>query len=463
MHRSNLLGLLLAAFAFFFATVAVPGAAHAKDNKSIVVHVEGPDAEGIREALVSSMPEGLTVVDQGKAKGVLSKGGKLPFGKTLDDGKKRGKLFDKLKKAGEAAKVDAFLVAHSRKDKGGTKVHVWLLESDSDLVALDQDVAVKKKDPAGKAVAAAAASALKQLAPAPEPEPKAKPSDDSPKTAAKDEASDETPKKGDDEKEDDKEKGKDKDADKGEPSAAGARKKHDPAHSLFEVALGADFGTRRLSFDLRQTGNIRGYSVSGAPGVFVGGELYPLAGGSGFLRDIGLTLFYAQALGLKSAPAGGDKLATTWSRWDVGVRARIRTGGDGSPIVGVGGGYGSETFTIDATGTLAEQSPIVAYKFLRVGLDVRIPVGALAFLGGASFLAPSTAGELGDRFTGTKLSGFDAFLGAAYMISPGIEARLLGRYRHFSYAFSPNPGDRYIAAGASDTLASVMLGVAYVF
>ncbi|GAC1538705.1 MAG: hypothetical protein NVS3B10_03280 [Polyangiales bacterium] len=41
--------------------------------------------------------------------------------------------------------------------------------------------------------------------------------------------------------------------------------------------------------------------------------------------------------------------------------------------------------------------------------------------------------------------------------------RLLGRYRHFSYAFSPNPGDRYIAAGASDTLASVMLGVAYVF
>jgi opacity protein-like surface antigen len=215
---------------------------------------------------------------------------------------------------------------------------------------------------------------------------------------------------------------------------------------------------RKLSFNDATTTAARGYDVTGAPGFFVAGELYPLAGGKGVLRDIGVTASYAQTIGLKSAPEGGDKVDTTWNRWYLGLRVRIRTGGEKSPIVYLGAGYGGEKFDIAAEGALAAVAPNVAYTFLRFGLDARLPIGPAAILGGAALRLVQGAGDIADRFNDAKASSFDVHLGLAYTVTEGIEARLIGRLARYSYTFSDAK-----ASGAGDTMASLMVGVAYVF
>ena len=443
--RTRLISVLAAVFSFAFVVLLSPLAR--ADNKTLVVWVEGPDADRIRNMIADDAPEGVTVMDADVAKGALTKaGGKPPLQKTLDNAKNRQKLFDKLKKGAGAAKVDAFLFGSSKKAKGGTTVHLWLLTSDGE-VSLDQDVALskKKKDKDvedAKLLGDAVNEPLKAIAPPPPPPPEPEPAPAEETKPAEEEKKDE-----------------------GEEEEPGeARKKHDVAHSFFEIGGGADIGIRKLSFDNRLTNNIRGYSVTGAPGVFIAGEIYPGANGKGVLRDIGIIFDYAQALGLKSAPSGGDKLDTTWNRWEIGLRARIRTGGETSPIVGVDVAYGAENFSISTDDpVLSAQSPSAAYRFVRLGLDARIPFGVAAIFGGADFLVVNSAGDVSDRFTGTKMSGLAAHIGLGFTVMEGLEARLMARITHFGYAFNSNPGDTYIADGASDTLTSIMIGAAYVF
>jgi hypothetical protein len=325
-----------------------------------------------------------------------------------------------------------------------------LLETDSDLVALDKEITIpakgkKKADDYEKEratlVADAVAEPLGKLVPEPEPEPVAK--EEEPVAKTEPETKDEKPE---------------------EPK--GPRPKNDPAHSLFEIGAGIDVGFRSLTFDKTPGSTVRGYSVGGTPGIAVAAEVYPLAGSMNALGDIGITVMYARALALQSAPAGGEKLATTWSRWDVGLRYRIRTG-DKLPIIGLGVGLGNETFSIDAAGSkVAGEDPSVAYRFVRAGVDLRVPLGGFSLLGGANFLAVSAGGDVADRFFETKLSGFDFFLGAGYMIIPGLEARILGRYRHFSYTFGTDPAGtppNRAATAASESLSGLLIGAAYVF
>lgn len=459
--------VLLVALAVAFVALLTAVKGEAKEDKSIVVWVEGPDADRIRNMLSDDVPQGLIVVDADQAKALLSKAGaKPPIHKTLDDGKKRNKFFDKLKKAQSGSKISAVLLGSSKK---GGKVHLWLVTSDG--VGLDKDVALskKKKDKDAedaKILGDAVSDSLKSLAPPPEPEPTPEPTP----TAAEEKSTAAAEGESEEKKIDEGEE---------EPSTpAGARKKHDPARSLFEVAGGADIGIRKLSFDNRQTANIRGYNVTGAPGIFVAAEVYPLAGGKGIARDIGLIVDYAQAIGLKSAPSGGDKLDTTWNRWEIGVRARFRLGDDPAPMIGAVLAYGHEAFSIDtADPVLGSQTPSATYKFIRIGVDARVPVGSVALFGGFDFLLPSATscdandtctaatapGDVAGRFRGTKISGLGAHIGFGLTLMEGLEARLAARITHFGYTFSPQTGDTYVADSASDTLTSVMLGVAYVF
>ena len=417
--------------------------------RPIAIYLEGKDAEDIGGDVVQALPEGLKVVNPNDFKDALAAAGqKGPMGKGLDADKSKAKIAEKVRKAAEASKVYATLIVRvTPAPKGQTKVKLVLLETDSDLVALDKEITLPARGKKKQAdwekeradlVADAVKEPLGKLVPEPEPEPVAKEEEPAAKEepAAEEEGKDEKPE-----------------------SPSGPRPKNDPAHSLFEIGAGVDIGFRSLTFDKVPGSTVRGYSVGGTPGVAVAAELYPLAGSMNALGDLGITVLYARALALQSAPAGGDKLATTWSRYDVGLRYRIRTG-DRLPIIGIGVGLGNETFAIDAAGSRVEgQDPSVSYRFIRAGLDLRVPFGGFALFGGGNFLAISAGGDVADRFPGTKLSGFDFFLGAGFMIVPGLEARLAGRYRHVSYTFDTNTQ----ATAASESLSGLTIGAAYVF
>lgn len=454
---------LLAALVRLSSTIAVPlaaglaltlvvddvEAAKPKD-RPVAIYIEGLDAESVGGDVVDALPEGLTMKDPAEYKAELAKAGqKGPLGKGLDSEKQKPKLYEKLRKAASAAGVDAVIIVRTSTAKGQIKAKIVVLETDSDLVALDTDVTLpakgkKKKEDWEKeraaAVAEVVAPVLQKLAPAPEPEPEPKASVEEPPKE---------PEKKDEEPE--------------EPG--GPRPKHEVAHSMVDVGLGIDLGFRSLSFTDKKTNNVRGYSVSGTPGIYLAAEAYPLAGGKGFLKDLGLQLDYAQAIALKSSvssDASGTNLATTWRRWMIALRYRIRTG-EKTPVIGLGVGYGGETFSIDASGVLADQTPSVDYKIVRLGADVRQSFGPFSLLANVAYLVVPSGGPVADRFTGSKLSGAEFGLGAAYMISSGFELRAVGRFRHVGYTFSPNPGDAYVASGASDNLQSLMIGAAYVF
>ena len=59
------------------------------------------------------------------------------------------------------------------------------------------------------------------------------------------------------------------------------------------------------------------------------------------------------------------------------------------------------------------------------------------------------------------MGGVDARVGLAVPLPLGFEARLIASYARYFYAFSPVPGDRYVAGGALDQLATGHLGLAY--
>jgi hypothetical protein len=415
-------------------------------ERRIAIYLEGKDAEDIGGDVVQALPEGLKVTNPNEFKEALAAAGqKGAMGKGLDSDKGKAKIAEKVRKAAEASKVYATIIIRvTPAPKGQTKVKFVLLETDSDLVALDKEITIpakgkKKPEDFEKERAAMVSDAvlesLTKLVPEPEPEPEPK-VEEEPVAKTEPETKDEAPE---------------------EPK--GPRPKNDPAHSLFEIGGGVDIGFRSLGFDKPPGSTVRGYSVGGTPGIAIGAEVYPLAGSMNAMGDLGMTVMYARALALQSAPAGGEKLATTWSRYDIGLRYRIRTG-DKLPIIGVGVGLGNETFAIDAAGSRVEgQDPSVAYKLVRLGLDLRVPLGGFALFGGGNFLSISSGGAVADRFPGTKLSGFDLFLGAGYMIVPGLEARLMGRYRHVSYTFDTNPA----ASAASESLSGLQVGAAYVF
>jgi hypothetical protein len=223
---------------------------------------------------------------------------------------------------------------------------------------------------------------------------------------------------------------------------------------------------RHFAYKDGLTANLRPYDLPAAPLAAAAGALYPFAlTGSAPkpFSDVGVVLGYARAFALQSTSVEtSGKLNTQWSRYYVGGRARIRTGSEGSPIVGLIGAYGGESFTFDAPPN-APPLPSVEYTFVRASGDVRMPFGRAAVVASAGYLFVLSFGDLASRFPRASVGGVEAELGGALTLTTGLEARLTASYRRFFYAMNPTIQDAYIAGGALDELASLQAGVAYVY
>jgi hypothetical protein len=221
-------------------------------------------------------------------------------------------------------------------------------------------------------------------------------------------------------------------------------------------------GSRHFAYVDRLTPTLRPYDLFVAPLVAVSGEVYPFTTAPiPVINGLGATASYARAFGLASEENGGTRVSTSWQTFAVALRERVALGS--AFILGIDAGYGDTRFAFDNPIQPAAQLPSVHYKALRGGLDGRYTHGDLSVRAGAGYLGVLSTGDFAALFPRASLGGIDASLGVADQIAPALELSLDLAYTRFFYDLSPVPGDKYVAGGALDEMATVSLGIAYLF
>lgn len=437
-HAARIGRTILAWIAVLIAIALAPAQAFAAGPaKAIAIYVEGNDADTVRGALLTIVPDRLRIIDPALFSEALAKEGQRgSFGPALIQAKQREKALGRLRRAAAAVGADAVIAARSRKSgPRGLVVAVLLVDQIPGDLQVDDDVTLPSGDDARKAALnPLLGSHLEQLA-----GPKLDARVVAPKTS---------------------------DAPVAPPpvDASPAREKNQMSTALFAASLTFEIGGRRFAYSDPITANSRDYDVFGAPMPAVAAEVYPAAGTTiPFIKDLGLTGSFARAFGISSATKGGAKLGTTWMRAGGGLRARFRPGSTAGPVIGINGGVNFTSFTFDGSATLATSTPDVTYVALRGGLDARIPFWRMALLLDAGYDGALSAGVVHDRFAGAKVGGLDFGAGFAILIASGFEARLTAHYTRYFYSFDPVPGDAYVAGGALDELLGLGIGVAYAY
>ncbi|WP_437947312.1 hypothetical protein WME98_42055 [Sorangium sp. So ce296] len=451
-----LLGLSAATAATFAVSPVVLAAP--KASKSIAVHVEGPNADAIREDILSIVPKTLEVVEPAAfSKALKGAGQTKPVGDAVVMKALRKKALDRIRKAGKTVKAEGVIYGVSRTNKKKKK-EVYLVYVDENAGDLAVDGAVPlggSDDDRQKALEDLLGPTLAQIAPPPADEKKDGGGDGDGEGEGGDGGDGGG---GDGDGDGDGEEKAEGDKDDGGP----ARKRNDVRSALFSVELGVEFVGRWFDYSDALSQNLRPYSVFGQPALSVSGELYPLAGTNiAVLKGLGITAGYARALGLNSAVGDGDPLSTTYQRINLGLRERLTLGE--STVLGISAGVRFVTFEIDAPEALAATVPNVDYTIFRAGLDARIPAGPVALALGADYLMPLSSGPVYDRFTGASVQGIGATAGVLVPVAKGIEARLLVEYARFFSSFQPELTDDYAAGGATDQYLGIRLAGAYIY
>jgi hypothetical protein len=433
---------ILALIAVLAALVFDPAHAWAAaSGKAIAIYVEGNDADVVRGAVLSIVPERLRIIDAAVFTDALGREGQRgSFGAALTQARQREKALTKLRKAAAAVGADAVIAARTKKNgPGGLVVTVLLLDQIPGDLQVDEDVTLPSGSDAKKiALSRILQSHLEQLAgPKLETAAVAPPKTNTPDTPVAPPPPAET---------------------------SPAREKNKMSTALFVASLAFEIGGRRFAYSDPITANTRDYDVFGAPMPSIAAEIYPAAGTTiPFVRDLGLTGSFSRAFGISSATKSGTKLGTTWMRAGGGLRARFRPGSNDGPMIGINGGINFTSFTFDAPAALTASTPDVTYASLRGGIDARIPFWRMAVLLDAGYDGALSAGTVQDRFTGAKVGGLDFGAGFAILIAAGFEARLTAHYTRYFYAFDPVPGDAYVAGGALDEFLGLGIGVAYAY
>lgn len=422
-----------------------PAAAQPDEGKAIAVRIEGDGGESIEAAIQAIVPETLTVADPETFQKALKKAGvKVPLGKAISDERQRDKVLPKIRKALKAAKLEAAIFGLMRKSGSKKEVYVIYVDQVAGDLAIDEAITLRGSEADYlRSIDAALGPVLREIAPAESNKPEKIEREEPPPP----------PPKGEDE-------GK-------EEEPAGARVKNQVSTALLVADLGLEFGGRWFSYNQPVTANLRDYGMFGAPLIVLGAELYPFAGtGTSVLKDLGLTLGYARAIGLSSAVEGASEtISTTYQRFHVGLRGRMRFGKDAKKamILGLGGGLRLQQFSFGEAPLLEAELPDVSYTILRLGADFRAPVGPVALLAGFDFFLPLSRGAIYDRFNEASALGIALGGGVAIPITGGIEARAQLEYARFGASFKPREGDAYIAGGALDQFFGLRLGAAYAY
>ncbi len=230
---------------------------------------------------------------------------------------------------------------------------------------------------------------------------------------------------------------------------------------VFETSLvlgwaSGEMGGRSFSFTDPVTQNLRPYSLFGAGSLAAHVEIYPGAGTPlPFVRDLGMMARYRIALGLSSRAADGGQTGTSWSRYDVGLRYRLRFGDGRAPQLGIGFGFGREGFTFDSANP---EYPSTSYVFLRPSLDALIPAGPLSIFANVALMPVVATGRIFDQFRDASAFGFEGELGTYVLLGDYVMLRAAGSYTRYQTSLTSQSTDTFAAGGAGDGYVRLQLG-----
>jgi hypothetical protein len=232
----------------------------------------------------------------------------------------------------------------------------------------------------------------------------------------------------------------------------------DSDRPVLDIAAGAALFTRDFTYkdDLYQT--LQGYSLGSAVAPAVELTWSPLFGGRGYL-----TGHIAMSVGLQSKDQSGTSFPTQALAWGAGLGYRFLIGEKSH--VGIEARFERQGFTISGTASNPKPAiPDVGYSAVAGGLDLRFSLfGPVSLLGGASYRYLFAVGEIGSAawFPRQTSQGIDAHVGLGVELGRSFEIRLIGALQRYGFSFHPEPGDPYVAGGATDTYLSGSMWLAW--
>jgi hypothetical protein len=215
-----------------------------------------------------------------------------------------------------------------------------------------------------------------------------------------------------------------------------------------DIALGAGVLNRSFSYKDDLFGVLQGYSLGAAITPVAELTWAPLFGGR-----MGITGHFSMSVGLKSQTSDGATYPTQAMAWGGGIFYRFLIGEKSH--LGIVARYESQSFTISANEAGDRPSiPNVKYSAIAGGLDLRLSLfGPVSLLAGASYRYLLSVGEIGTAawFPHQSSMGVDAMLGFGIELGSSFEIRITGQLQRYGFSFHPEPGDPFVAGGATDT------------
>jgi hypothetical protein len=415
------------------------GAARAERKGQVVaIVVEGANADEVAGWLEDRVRAPDTLKEGDAFREALRARGALPLRPAGGNGARDAQMIARAHAAAGDLGVDQIILADVHKTPRATRVHVWRIEARTEEAVVDSDISLLPSASAIEETRAILAVAPLPSGPVEPPAPVAPPA-----------------------------------APGSWPLAAtvDAAPAHDrvttpaPAasdSSLLSAQAGLGVAMRHFSYVDRVTPSLRPYDLGAAPMATVAAVVYPLASTrTPFVRDLGIAGSYGQAFALASEDSAGDRVGTTWRSFDVGATERIAL--TRALQANVSAGYGGDDFqfTQNLAGGAAAL-PSVAYRFVRVGGDVRLRfLSAFSAFGGGSYLDVLTSGYTGQLFPRESVGGVEGHLGMSYLLAKNWEVSLNASYLRMFYSFNPVPGDASVAGGALDEQTRIVAGFSY--
>ena len=194
-----------------------------------------------------------------------------------------------------------------------------------------------------------------------------------------------------------------------------------------------------------------------ANAVGVGASWRPLQN----LRNLSIVGRGELAVGVNgSRTSDGTAYSTSSSEWNLGVGFDV---GIASARVGVVATYGEQRFSLDDDAQTMELVPDVTYRFARAGLVVAVPLASrwdLSITGGWRQLFGMGGMTEAMWFPRASGAGIDGSAGIAFHVTPWLAVQARVDLRRYFFAMNPEPGDPWIAGGATDQYLGGALGLA---
>jgi hypothetical protein len=193
------------------------------------------------------------------------------------------------------------------------------------------------------------------------------------------------------------------------------------------------------------------YSLPAGPAPFVDLALYPGAfAGRGIASQIGLVGRYEKLIGTKTNFDQGVSLSTFGQEFEVGLRGRLPL--DANEL-GVTAAYGKHSFHVTDTDpgpTASAVVPNVDYTFVRLALDGRLDLGAVAFGARVGTRLVTSTGALGETwFPKTKTNSIEAGVEGAFKLTPVFSIVAGVDFLRYAFNFNPVPTSNAVVAGGA--------------